>query len=131
MADKQRILRDAVPVLVQRLVTPACVNAEGEPTGSNTASGACPRASEDELAAIRAIHIRILPSSRGDMGTGECAGEVVELAQFGLADAERQVFEGQLALEAGDIANAGALGYRAMSAAAQALARIRHRRVVR
>jgi sulfite reductase (ferredoxin) len=32
----------------------------------------------------------------GDMGTGECAGEVISVKQFDLADAERLVFEAQL-----------------------------------
>jgi sulfite reductase (ferredoxin) len=59
----------------------------------------------------------------GDLGTGECAGEVVSVAQFDLADAERLVFEGQLKLEAEDYAQADALAYRAMLQAALALVR--------
>jgi len=57
----------------------------------------------------------------GDMGTGECAGEVVSLVEFGLADAEREVFEAQLALESGDAGTADALAYGAMLQAAKAL----------
>ena len=37
----------------------------------------------------------------GDMGVGECAGEVVSSVEFGLAAAERELFEAQLAHEAG------------------------------
>jgi sulfite reductase (ferredoxin) len=59
--------------------------------------------------------------STGDMGTGECAGEVVSLVEFDLADAEREVFEAQLALEAGDIVKADALAYHAMLQTAKAL----------
>ena len=59
--------------------------------------------------------------STGDMGTGECAGEVVSLVEFDLADAEREVFEAQLALEGGDAAKADALAYHAMLQAAKAL----------
>ena len=33
MSDKQQILAQAVPVLVQRLITPNCVRADGTPTG--------------------------------------------------------------------------------------------------
>ena len=33
MAEKQEILADAVPVLVSRLISPVCVNAEGTVTG--------------------------------------------------------------------------------------------------
>src|SRR5262245_12481003 len=40
MADKQRILAEAVPVLVQRLVDPICVDEDGNPTG-DTAQGNC------------------------------------------------------------------------------------------
>ena len=78
MADKQRILRDAVPVLVQRLVTPACVNQEGEPVGANTGAGRCPNGSEPEFAAIRDIHIGIVTSSLGDMGSGEACSPGVQ-----------------------------------------------------
>lgn len=59
--------------------------------------------------------------STGDMGTGECAGEVVSLVEFDLADAEREVFEAQLALEGGDAVKADALAYHAMLQAAKAL----------
>src|SRR3954464_5405186 len=43
MTDKQEILRDAVPVLLSRLVTPICVDGTGKPTGVNSlANGQCP-----------------------------------------------------------------------------------------
>jgi hypothetical protein len=71
MADKQKILGEAVPVLVQRLVTPACVNRDGDPTGQNVNNGRCPTGSEPEFAAIRDIHIGIVTSSLGDMGSGD------------------------------------------------------------
>ena len=57
----------------------------------------------------------------GDMGTGECAGEVISVAQFDLAAAERLVFEGQLELERADYTQADGLAYKAMLQAAQAL----------
>jgi sulfite reductase (ferredoxin) len=57
----------------------------------------------------------------GDMGTGECAGEVVSLVEFDLADAERQVFEAQLMLEDGNLAQADRLAYQAMLQAARGL----------
>lgn len=37
----------------------------------------------------------------GDMGVGECAGEVVSPAEFALTASDREVFEAQLLLEAG------------------------------
>ena len=57
----------------------------------------------------------------GDMGDGECAGEVVSPLDFGLAAAERELFEGQLAFENGDIQRAGDAAYKAMLHAARAL----------
>ena len=57
----------------------------------------------------------------GDMGVGECAGEVVSLTEFDLAGAESQVFEAQLRLEAGDAARADGLAYAAMLQAARGL----------
>jgi sulfite reductase (ferredoxin) len=57
----------------------------------------------------------------GDMGVGECAGEVVSLTDFGLAASERQVFEAQLYLEAQEHAKAWQAAYQAMLQAAKAL----------
>ena len=57
----------------------------------------------------------------GDMGVGECAGEVVSLTEFDLVGAESQVFEAQLQLEADDFAQADALAYGAMLQAAKGL----------
>ena len=57
----------------------------------------------------------------GDMGDGECAGEVVSPLDFGLAAAERELFEGQVAFEKGDIQRAGDAAYKAMLHAARAL----------
>ena len=57
----------------------------------------------------------------GDMGIGECAGEVVSLTEFDLAGAESQVFEAQLQLEAGNVAEADELAYAAMLQAARGL----------
>jgi sulfite reductase (ferredoxin) len=57
----------------------------------------------------------------GDMGVGECAGEVISVTQFDLADAERLVFEGQIYLENENYAQADAVAYRAMTQAALSL----------
>src|SRR5262249_32658084 len=45
--------------------------------------------------------------SLGDMGVGECAGEVVSAVDFGLAQAERELFEAQLAFDKGEVEDAG------------------------
>ncbi|HXX19164.1 MAG TPA: hypothetical protein VEJ46_07155 [Candidatus Acidoferrum sp.] len=59
-----------------------------------------------------------------DMGTGECAGEVVSSVDFDLGAAEREVFEAQLAFENGQIEQAGKTAYRAMLHGAKALVKI-------
>ena len=60
----------------------------------------------------------------GDMGVGECAGEVVSLADFDMAGAEGQVFEAQLHLEDTDYTKADAMAYGAMLQAARGLIKI-------
>jgi sulfite reductase (ferredoxin) len=62
--------------------------------------------------------------SLGDMGIGECAGEVVSCIDFDLAGAERELFEAQIALEAGHIQQAGEFAYQAMLRAARGLVRL-------
>lgn len=57
----------------------------------------------------------------GDMGVGECAGEVVSPLEFQLTACEREAFEAQLALEEGDIAKAARLAYESMRRGATAL----------
>jgi sulfite reductase (ferredoxin) len=59
--------------------------------------------------------------SISDMGEGECAGEVVTFAEFGLAAAERETFEAQLKLDAGDVPAAARLAWSAMLVAAKSL----------
>ncbi len=59
----------------------------------------------------------------GDMGVGECAGEIVPFAQFGLAASEREVLEAQVKLDEGDSGGAVAQAYQAMLEAAKALTR--------
>jgi sulfite reductase beta subunit-like hemoprotein len=64
--------------------------------------------------------------SLGDMGVGECAGEVVSPFDFEMAAAERELFEGQLALEAGHVEEAGQKAYRSMLLGAKALVKIQN-----
>ena len=62
--------------------------------------------------------------SLGDMGVGECAGEVVSLTEFGLANSERQVFEAQVELDNRDFAKASQTAFQAMLEAAKALVQV-------
>lgn len=59
----------------------------------------------------------------GDIGVGECAGEIVPFVEFGLQEAEQQLHDAQDALEAGRAAEAAAGGFNAMITAAKALVR--------
>jgi sulfite reductase (ferredoxin) len=60
----------------------------------------------------------------GDMGTGECAGEVVAPVEFELTAAEREVFEAQVALDSGKVNEAGQTAYRSMLHGAKALVKL-------
>lgn len=62
--------------------------------------------------------------SIGDIGVGECAGEIVPIAEFGLQAAEQILFEAQDLLDEKQPGAAAERGFRAMLTAAQAL--IRH-----
>jgi sulfite reductase (ferredoxin) len=64
------------------------------------------------------------PYTTGDKGTGECAGEVVSLFEFDTGVAERQYFDGQIALEEGKAVEALALAKQAMLSAAKALVKV-------
>ncbi|MBC8165115.1 MAG: nitrite/sulfite reductase [Bryobacteraceae bacterium] len=61
----------------------------------------------------------------GDLGAGECAGEVVSPTEFALTACEREVFEAQLRLESGDAQGAAGLAYESMLHGALALVRYR------
>jgi sulfite reductase (ferredoxin) len=61
-----------------------------------------------------------------DMGVGECAGEVISIAQFGLAASEREIFEAQIFLDDGNVQTAGQRAYSAMLTAARALVQERN-----
>ena len=67
MADKQQILKDAVPNLVLRLVNPSCVDRE---TGalSPFPGTSCPEGSKREFDPIENIHIGVVTSSLGGHG---------------------------------------------------------------
>lgn len=62
----------------------------------------------------------------GDMGVGECAGEIVPFVEMGLAASEREIFEAQVILDDGNPAAAAQRAYEAMLQAAKALTRERN-----
>jgi len=61
--------------------------------------------------------------SIGDMGIGECAGEVVSLFAIEIAKADSEGFEAMVTLDEGDYPKADEQAYRAMVLAARALVR--------
>ena len=62
----------------------------------------------------------------GDMGKGECAGEVVPLIHFELSACEREAFEAQVLLDEADYDGAGRTAYMAMVHAAKALVKTQY-----
>lgn len=64
--------------------------------------------------------------SIGDIGKGECAGEVVSRYQFETTAADRMVFEAQLHLDRGLPQQAGETAYAAMLRAAKALVQMQY-----
>ncbi len=59
--------------------------------------------------------------THGDRAKGECAGEMVSLVDFNLAESERERFEASVLLEEGKYPQADAMAYQAMLSAARAL----------
>jgi hypothetical protein len=68
MADKQGVLRFAVPDLVRRLTNPACVDASGNVASPPAAGQACPEGQRREFAPLVDLHIGVITSSLGDVG---------------------------------------------------------------
>lgn len=78
MADKQAILAEAVPLLMQRLITPICVRPcteanctdqqkkDGVPVNANAPN--CPAGSSPEFPPIKDIHVGVITSSMGAHG---------------------------------------------------------------
>jgi sulfite reductase (ferredoxin) len=64
--------------------------------------------------------------SIGDIGVGECAGEVVSRYQFEMTAAERLVFEAGLHLDRGAVQTAGETAYTAFQRAAKALVQVQY-----
>ncbi len=74
MADKQAILAAAVPDLVNRLVTPNCVDDDGVANGEVVdTAGECGDGFKPEFPPIRNINVGIISSSLGDLTAGSCA----------------------------------------------------------
>jgi hypothetical protein len=76
MADKQEILKAAVPQMLNRLITPLCVDDNGAPIpglAADRITGTCATGSP-EFPPIKDIHIAIVTSSLGSHGGDVCNG---------------------------------------------------------
>jgi hypothetical protein len=71
MADKQIILKEALPVLVQRLVNPSCIDNMGNLSAPPPANGDCPDGSAREFNPLKDINIAVITSSLGDFGAAD------------------------------------------------------------
>jgi len=72
MGDKQDLLAQAVPDLMGRLVTPACVDDNGAPTGETSVNGKCPGGGKAEFQPVHDMHVGILSSALGGRGSDAC-----------------------------------------------------------
>jgi hypothetical protein len=70
MGSKQRLLAKSLPSFIQRFVSPRCLDDSGKPTGESSQEGSC-REGLPEFAPVRDLHIAVISSSLGDMGSGE------------------------------------------------------------
>lgn len=71
MADKQELLKEAVPDMIRRLVDPPCVGPAGAVPA--TAEGSCPDGTVREFDPVDDIHMGVISSSLGGHGATLCA----------------------------------------------------------
>ncbi|MGC4095154.1 MAG: hypothetical protein QM756_45995 [Polyangiaceae bacterium] len=71
MADKQQVLASSLPALLERLVTPNCVDAQGVATGKVSPSGTCATGAPEFLT-VNDLHIAVVTSSLGAHGGQTC-----------------------------------------------------------
>jgi hypothetical protein len=78
MGDKEALLRDAVPDLIRRLVAPLCIDPENPDTVFGPSDkGACPKG-ELEFSPITDLHVGIVSSSLGGVGSGSCPADYAD-----------------------------------------------------
>lgn len=80
MSDKQRILETAVPDLVDRLVNPVCVDADGLQHPAAPPGERCPDGQNRQFRAVTDINVGVISSSLGDVGANDtcAAGDTVD-----------------------------------------------------
>lgn len=78
MGDKQKLLAEAVPQLVDRLVVPRCVGSGGVHVRTSLEEK-CPPGTNEEFRAVRDIHIAVITSSLGAHGATHAACQAGEM----------------------------------------------------
>ncbi|HLK35144.1 MAG TPA: hypothetical protein VKU41_00240 [Polyangiaceae bacterium] len=85
MGDKQVLLSLAVPDMINRLIVPNCVDANGNPTGVvYTAMNGCGANGKPEFPPVHDMHIGIVSSSLGGRGGDQCAPDSKNQANMAL-----------------------------------------------
>ncbi len=118
MADKQEALSLALPDLVSRLVSPRCIDQNGNDTGTTppTSEETCPQG-EREFEPIADIHIGVITSSLGGYGSyANCTQTNVEASEQNVDMAH---LLGTLPRGAAAAPSAAASGFLAWSAGSQ------------
>jgi hypothetical protein len=67
MGDKQNLLAAAIPDMITRLVTPNCVNGQGNVLGASDMNGNCAMGGTVEFPPVHDMHIGIVTSSIGSL----------------------------------------------------------------
>jgi hypothetical protein len=85
MGDKQTLLAAAVPDLINRLVTPNCVDANGNAVGTSTANGCTMAGTKLEFPPVHDMHIGIVTSSLGGRGGNQCPADATNETNMNLS----------------------------------------------
>jgi hypothetical protein len=72
MGDKQTLLALAVPIMINRLVNPNCVDNNTGMTTGQSMNGTCPGGSKLEFPPVHDMHLGIVSSSLGGRGGDQC-----------------------------------------------------------
>ena len=82
MGDKQAYLAKAIPDLVKRLVTPNCVDPEGNVLGVSDAKGSCTTGTV-EYPPVTDMHIGVITSSLGPRLGNQCLPDATQMTPQG------------------------------------------------
>ena len=73
MGDKQALLAKAVPDMINRLVAPNCVDANGVPVGGTSDGNGTCATGKAEFPPVHDMHIGVVSSSLGGRGGDQCS----------------------------------------------------------